>query len=96
MRIVIPKEIQTGEKRVATTPDITEKLVKKGFEVYIESHAGMPASFSDRAYREAGAVIEQDIKELYAKADIVLKVRAPQQHPTLRHGQRDECRRAQR
>ncbi|MDJ0880009.1 MAG: Re/Si-specific NAD(P)(+) transhydrogenase subunit alpha [Gammaproteobacteria bacterium] len=81
MRIVIPKEIQTGEKRVATTPDITHKLVAKGFQVWVESHAGMPASFSDDAYREAGAKIVNDSQELYAQADIVLKVRAPQAHP---------------
>jgi NAD(P) transhydrogenase subunit alpha len=81
MRVVIPKEIQTGEKRVATTPDITEKLVKKGYSVLVESHAGLEASFSDDAYREAGARIITDAKELYSQADIILKVRAPQQHP---------------
>lgn len=81
MRIVIPKEIQTGEKRVATTPDITRKLVTKGYKVFVESHAGMAASFSDEAYREAGANIVNDSRELYAQADIILKVRAPQTHP---------------
>jgi len=55
MNIVIPKEIQVGEKRVATTPDITEKLVKKGYRVLVESNAGLPASYSDEAYRAAGA-----------------------------------------
>ena len=78
MKIVIPKEIQTGEKRVATTPDITEKLVKKGFSVYVESDAGLEASFSDEAYVDAGAEIISESKELYALADIILKVRAPQ------------------
>ncbi|MCK4710426.1 MAG: Re/Si-specific NAD(P)(+) transhydrogenase subunit alpha, partial [Gammaproteobacteria bacterium] len=78
MRIVIPKEIQVGEKRVATTPDITEKLVKKGFSVFVESDAGLAASFPDEAYQEAGAEIVSEAKELYAQADIILKVRAPQ------------------
>ncbi len=81
MNIVIPKEIQVGEKRVATTPDITEKLVKKGFTVVVESNAGLPASYSDEAYRAAGAEIVNDAKELYARAGIILKVRAPQVHP---------------
>ena len=81
MRIVIPKEILSGEKRVATTPDITEKLVKRGFTVLVESNAGLPASFSDQAYLEAGAQIIAEKKELYASADIVLKVRAPRQIP---------------
>ncbi len=78
MKIVIPKEIQSGEKRVASTPDITEKLVKKGFSVYVETDAGLEASFSDEAFEEAGAKIISDSKQLYALADIVLKVRAPQ------------------
>ena len=78
MRIVIPKEIQVGEKRVATTPDITEKLVKKGFSVFVESNAGLAASFSDEAYQEAGAEIVSEAKDLYSRADIILKVRAPQ------------------
>lgn len=81
MRIVIPKEIQSGEKRVATTPDITEKLVNKGFTVSVESNAGLAASFSDQAYSEAGAQIISDNKELYAGADIILKVRAPKKIP---------------
>ncbi len=78
MRVVIPKEIHAGEKRVATTPDITEKLVKKGFTVLVQSDAGLAASFSDEAYLEAGAEIINEVKDLYAKADIILKVRAPQ------------------
>ncbi|MBC8210620.1 MAG: Re/Si-specific NAD(P)(+) transhydrogenase subunit alpha [Gammaproteobacteria bacterium] len=78
MRIVVPKEIQSGEKRVATTPDITEKLVQKGFRVLVESNAGLAASYADDAYREAGAEVITDCKELYAQADIILKVRAPQ------------------
>lgn len=81
MRIVIPKEIQPGEKRVASTPDIVEKLVKKGYSVSVESQAGAAASFSDRAFREAGAEIVADARELYSQADIILKVRAPQVHP---------------
>ncbi|MDJ0834207.1 MAG: Re/Si-specific NAD(P)(+) transhydrogenase subunit alpha [Gammaproteobacteria bacterium] len=83
MRIVVPKELHSGEKRVATTPDITEKLTQKGYTVYVESHAGMAASFSDNAYRDAGAHIINDAKELYSLADIVLKVRCPQDYPEL-------------
>ncbi len=81
MNIIIPKEIQIGEKRVAGTPDTTEKLVKKGFRVLVESNAGAHASYSDEAYREAGAEIVTDAKALYAQAGIILKVRAPQMNP---------------
>jgi len=81
MNIAIPKEVQIGEKRVATTPDITEKLIKKGFHVLVETNAGLSANYSDEAYRQAGAEIIADAKDLYGKADIILKVRAPQLNP---------------
>jgi NAD(P) transhydrogenase subunit alpha len=81
MKVAIPKEIQTGEKRVATTPDIVEKMIKAGYSVVVESGAGAAASFSDTAFAEAGAKIAVDAKELYQDADIILKVRAPIQHP---------------
>jgi NAD(P) transhydrogenase subunit alpha len=81
MKIVIPKEIFSGEKRVATTPDVVKKMVAKGYEVAIESKAGVAASFTDEAFREAGASVLQDVAELYQSADVVLKVRAPQVDP---------------
>ena len=46
MKVGIPKEIHAGEKRVATTPDVTKQLIKLGFEVAIESSAGAGSSFS--------------------------------------------------
>jgi NAD(P) transhydrogenase subunit alpha len=81
MRIGVPKEIHAGEKRVATTPEIAEKLVKLGFSVALEAGAGEAANFSDDAYREAGVEIVGDADDLWASADIVLKVRAPEAHP---------------
>ncbi len=81
MKIVVPKEIHSGEKRVATTPDIVAKLTQKGFEVAVEKDAGECASFADEAYRNAGASVILDVQELYGSADIILKVRAPQEHP---------------
>ena len=47
MRIGIPKEVHDGEKRVATTPDVTKQLIKLGFEVSVESGAGAGSNFSD-------------------------------------------------
>ena len=81
MKVAIPREIQTGEKRVASTPDAVEKLIKAGYSVTVESGAGVAASFSDAAYIEAGATIAADAREVYNGADIVLKVRSPIQHP---------------
>ena len=76
-RIGVPREIFPGEKRVATVPDVVEKLVKLGFRVSIESGAGDLANFSDDSYRAAGAEVAADAKQLWASSDIVFKVRAP-------------------
>ncbi len=83
MRIGIPKELHAGEKRVATTPDVAEKLQKLGFTVAIETGAGVGADYSDECYRESGVDIAEDAKTLWATSDIVLKVRAPETHPEL-------------
>ncbi|QSA96970.1 Re/Si-specific NAD(P)(+) transhydrogenase subunit alpha [Methylococcus sp. EFPC2] len=78
MRIGVPKEIHAGEKRVATTPEVAEKLQKLGFTVAVESGAGEAANFSDEAYRQAGVEIVPDAADLWASSDIVLKVRSPE------------------
>jgi NAD(P) transhydrogenase subunit alpha len=83
MRIGVPKEIHAGEKRVATVPEVAEKLIKLGFSVTVETGAGDSANFSDDAYREVGCDIADDAKSLWAGSDIVLKVRGPQVHPEL-------------
>ena len=72
--IGVPRETAAGEKRVATVPEVVEKLVKLGFRVAVQSGAGEAANFSDDAYRAAGASI---VSEVWDKADIVFKVRAP-------------------
>ncbi len=83
MRIGIPKEIREGEKRVATTPEVAEKIRGLGYEVAIETGAGLASDFSDEAYREAGVEIIESTKELWEKSDVILKVRAPETHPEL-------------
>jgi NAD(P) transhydrogenase subunit alpha len=75
--IGVPKETAAGEKRVATVPDVVEKLVKLGFSVAVESGAGDAANFGDDTYRVAGAEVVATAAELWAKSDIVFKVRAP-------------------
>jgi NAD(P) transhydrogenase subunit alpha len=75
--IGVPKETAAGEKRVATVPDVVEKLVKLGFSVAVESGAGDAANFGDDTYRAAGAEVVATAAELWAKSDIVFKVRAP-------------------
>ncbi|HVL45886.1 MAG TPA: Re/Si-specific NAD(P)(+) transhydrogenase subunit alpha, partial [Acidovorax sp.] len=76
-RIGVPRETFPGEKRVATVPDVVEKLIKLGFAVTVESGAGDAANFSDDAYRAAGAQIVGDAAALWAASDIVFKVRPP-------------------
>jgi NAD(P) transhydrogenase subunit alpha len=75
--IGVPRETAAGEKRVATVPEVVEKLVKLGFKVAVQSGAGEAANFSDDAYRAAGAEIVEDAAKLWAGADIVFKVRGP-------------------
>jgi H+-translocating NAD(P) transhydrogenase subunit alpha len=75
--IGVPKETAAGEKRVATVPEVVEKLVKLGFAVAVESGAGDAANCADDTYRAAGAEVLPTAAALWAKADIVFKVRAP-------------------
>ena len=75
--IGVPREKAAGEKRVATVPEVVEKLIKLGFKVVVQSGAGDAANFSDDAYRSAGAGIAASAAELWAQSDIVFKVRAP-------------------
>src|SRR3954453_10996072 len=77
LRIGVPKETAPGEKRVATVPEVVEKLIKLGFSVAVQSGAGDAANFADDTYRAVGAEVVGSAAELWAKSDIVFKVRAP-------------------
>jgi len=82
MRIGVPNEVHSGERRVALTPDSAEKLQKLGYSVAIESGAGDSAQFSDEAYKAVGVEIK-DAKSIWDSSDIIFKVRPPEQHPEL-------------
>ncbi len=75
--IGVPKETVAGEKRVATVPEVVEKLIKLGFKVRVESGAGDAANVSDDAYRAAGAEVAANAPELWSGSDIVFKVSVP-------------------
>ncbi|RYF38319.1 MAG: NAD(P)(+) transhydrogenase (Re/Si-specific) subunit alpha, partial [Comamonadaceae bacterium] len=75
--IGVPKETAAGEKRVATVPDVVEKLVKLGFAVAVESGAGDAANYGDEAYRAVGAEVVPTAAALWARSDVVFKVRPP-------------------
>ncbi|MBF0289106.1 MAG: Re/Si-specific NAD(P)(+) transhydrogenase subunit alpha [SAR324 cluster bacterium] len=84
MKIGIPKEVHPEERRVAAVPGTVVKLKKMGFDISIESGAGIAAKFTDEAYKEAGATIVSDVKSIWSDSDIVMKVRAPEKHPKLK------------
>lgn len=77
LTIGVPRELFAGEKRVASVPEVIEKLIKLGFAVTVETGAGAAANFDDEAYRTAGAQIADSAATLWATSDIVFKVRAP-------------------
>ncbi len=77
LTIGIPREIAPGEKRVATVPEVVEKLIKLGFLVTVEAGAGQDANFSDDSYANAGARIIDGTASLWSASDIIFKVRGP-------------------
>ena len=77
LTIGVPRETLAGEKRVATVPEVVEKLIKLGFSVAVESGAGDAANCSDDTYRAAGAQIIEGAAKLWAASDIVFKVGVP-------------------
>jgi NAD(P) transhydrogenase subunit alpha len=83
VRIGVPREIHENEARVAATPESVRELIKLGYAVTVEAGAGARAHFPDEGYREAGAEVVTDTRALWAGADLVLKVRAPEPHPAL-------------
>jgi len=90
MKIGIPTEIRPGETRVAATPETVKKLVAgNANQVLVQAGAGRHACFTDEAYAAAGASVVPDAAQIYAEADLILKVQAPQdaELPHLRSGQ---------
>jgi len=77
MIIGVPKEILKNEKRVAVIPSTVKEYIKKGIEVIIETNAGAGSFISDNEYESAGAKIIDDVKELFSKSDLILKVNSP-------------------
>ena len=79
MRVGTPKEIFDGERRVGMTPDSAVLLQKLGHECFIESGAGQGAGFSDKAYKDKGVTVVKTAAALWKEADIVAKVRPPEE-----------------
>ncbi len=77
LKIAILKETAEFEKRVAGTPEIVKRYVAKGFDVLVESGAGIAASFADNDYESAGAKIVKTSSDATKSADIILCVQSP-------------------
>ena len=77
MIIGVPKEIMHDENRVAATPETIKKFVADGHTMLVERGAGAGAFFMDAAYAEAGAEIVEDVRDIYNRADLILKVKEP-------------------
>src|SRR5215510_2038248 len=77
MLIGVPKEIKTHEYRVGLTPSSVRELVHHGHEVRVQSGAGAAIDFSDDDYRSAGARVVATADEVFATADMIVKVKEP-------------------
>jgi len=86
MIIGLPKEIKNNENRVALTPGGAKELTKRGHRLYVQQAAGENSGFPDTEYAAAGAVILPAIEEVYAKAEMIIKVKEPieQEYPLVR------------
>jgi len=89
MIIGVPKEIKEQEQRVALLPSAATQLTKHGHSVLVETNAGLGSGYPDEDYLKAGAEIVQQAKEVFARADMIVKVKEPLQaeFPLLRRGQ---------
>ena len=89
MIIGIPKETKNNEYRVGILPVGVETLVKNGHEVFIERDAGVGSGITDEEYKEAGAQILNSAEEIFARAEMIVKIKAPlpQEYPFLKEGQ---------
>jgi len=77
MIIGVPKEIKNNENRVALTPAGVAEMVKNGHAVYVQATAGMGSGFSDEDYIHAGAKMLPTIEDVYAIAEMIMKVKEP-------------------
>ena len=89
MIVGVPREIKTAENRVALVPAGVESLVGDGHTVLVEQGAGLGSGFGDEAYRAAGATLASKAADVWAKAEMIVKVKEPiePEWPCMRKGQ---------
>jgi alanine dehydrogenase len=89
MIIGVPREIKEQEQRVALLPSGANQLTRRGHSVLVEKNAGLGSGYPDQEYANAGAEIVQEAKEVFARANMIVKVKEPleAEFPLLRKGQ---------
>ena len=89
MLIGVPKEIKNNENRVAMTPAGVKEMTAHGHTVFVQHTAGEGSGFSDKQYEDAGAAILPTIEDVYAKAEMIIKVKEPiePEYKLVRKGQ---------
>src|SRR2546423_9106708 len=89
MLVGVPKEIKDSEYRVGLIPSAVRELAANGHEVIVEQRAGLGAGLADADYESVGATIVSAADEVYASADLVVKVKEPlaEERKKLRRGQ---------
>lgn len=89
MLVGVPKEIKNNENRVAMTPAGVQELVARSNQVLIEASAGVGSGFTDVDYLAAGATLADSAREVWASADMIVKVKEPiaAEYPLMRRGQ---------
>lgn len=89
MIIGVPKEIKNNENRVGLTPSGVMELVRRGHEVYVQASAGINSGFKDEDYVAQGAKMLPTIEDVYAKAEMIVKVKEPiaEEYGLVRKGQ---------
>ncbi|HRJ70228.1 MAG TPA: alanine dehydrogenase, partial [Beijerinckiaceae bacterium] len=89
MLVGVPKEVKNHEYRVGLTPESVAEMAHHGHTVLVETRAGAGIGATDKAYRAAGAIVIDTAAEIFARADMIVKVKEPQdfERKMLRKGQ---------
>lgn len=89
MKIGVPKEIKNNESRVGMTPAGVFELIKNNHTVYVQQDAGFGSGFFDTDYAVVGAILVPTAAEVYAQADMIVKVKEPiaEEYPLIKKGQ---------
>ncbi|PHR56157.1 MAG: hypothetical protein COA44_08675 [Arcobacter sp.] len=79
MKTGIPKEVKEEEYRVSLQPENISLLVSQGHTLYVQEGASVGSDFSDEDYKNAGAIIVAEVKEVFERSDMIVKVKESQE-----------------